>query len=88
VRIVYCGGCNPVIDRVALVAEVSADAELAALDATVFVSGCSRSCAAEQMLVRHEPRAVVVAGQHVDGTYLAPGELAERVKQALRSRGD
>ena len=44
-RIVFCGGCNPVIDRVALADELRADPELAGLDVEIDISGCSRSCA-------------------------------------------
>jgi hypothetical protein len=83
VRIVFCGGCNPVIDRVALADELAADPDLAGLDVEIDISGCSRSCAAGQALVAARPDVVVVAGRHVDGTLLEPGELAAAVKRRL-----
>lgn len=82
-RIVFCGGCNPVIDRVALADELRADPELAGLDVEIDISGCSRSCAAGQLLVSDRPDVVVVAGRHLDGTLLDPAELATAVKRKL-----
>jgi len=83
VRIVFCGGCNPVIDRVALADELRADPALAALDVEVDISGCSRSCATGQLLVSDDPGVVVVAGRHLDGTLLEPAELAAAVRRKL-----
>ncbi|MGZ4198942.1 MAG: hypothetical protein ACXVP1_02020 [Thermoleophilia bacterium] len=71
------------IDRVALADELRADPELAGLDVEIDVSGCSRSCAAGQLLVAEQPDVVVVAGRHVDGTALDPGELAAAVRRKL-----
>ena len=82
-RIVFCGGCNPVIDRVALADELRADPELAGRDVEIDISGCSRSCAADQLLVSARPDVVVVAGRHLDGTLLDPAELAAAVKRKL-----
>ena len=84
-RIVFCGGCNPVIDRVALAQELRADPALAGRDVEIDVSGCSRSCATAQQLVSSRPGVVVVAGHHVDGRLLDPAELAAAVRQKLSS---
>ena len=82
-RIVFCGGCNPVIDRVALADELRADPALAALDVEIDISGCSRSCAAGQQLAGATPDALVVAGRHLDGRLLEPSELAAAIKRRL-----
>ena len=84
-RIVFCGGCNPVIDRVALAGELRDDPALARRAVEIDISGCSRSCAAAQQLVDSRPGVVVVAGRHVDGTPCEPAELAAAVKQKLSS---
>jgi hypothetical protein len=42
----YCGGCNPFIDRVAVAEAVRAGLNGTAPGATLYVSGCPRSCAA------------------------------------------
>jgi len=83
VRIVFCGGCNPVIDRVALADELRADPALAALDVEIDISGCSRSCAAGQQLAGATPDVLVVAGRHLDGRLLEPSELAAAIKRRL-----
>jgi hypothetical protein len=83
VRIVFCGGCNPVIDRVALADELRADPELVGLDMEIDISGCSRSCAAQQLLVSERPDVVVVAGRNLDGRPLEPAELAAAVRHKL-----
>ncbi|HUK78664.1 MAG TPA: hypothetical protein VL117_13880 [Thermoleophilia bacterium] len=82
-RIVFCGGCNPVIDRVALADELRADPALAALDVEIDISGCSRSCAAGQQLAGATPDVLVVAGRHLDGRLLEPSELAAAIKRRL-----
>ena len=71
------------IDRVALADELRADPELAGLDVEIDISGCSRSCAAGQLLVSDRRDVMVVAGRHVDGRPLDPGELAAAVKRKL-----
>jgi hypothetical protein len=83
VRIVFCGGCNPVIDRVALADELRGDPELAGLDVEIDISGCSRSCATQQLLVSERPDVVIVAGQNLDGRPLEPAELAAAVRRKL-----
>ena len=84
-RIVFCGGCNPVIDRVALADELRADPDLAELDVEIDISGCSRSCAAGQQLADERPGLLVVAGRHLDGRPLDPAELAAAIRQKISS---
>jgi hypothetical protein len=50
-KVVYCGGCNPHIDRGAVAAGLPADDPDVPPGATVHLSGCSRACASEHQLV-------------------------------------
>jgi hypothetical protein len=84
-KIVYCGGCNPHIDREGLAAELESDESLRTLDMEVHISGCQRSCGSGQQLVLDTPGTLVVAGEHLDGTPVAAAELAARIRDKLRS---
>ncbi len=80
VRVVYCGGCNPHIDRAAVAAEVSGEQA----DVTLYLSGCPRSCASGHSLTVDEAAAVVVAGANVDGVSTDPGDIAAAVRAKLK----
>jgi hypothetical protein len=84
VKVVFCGGCNPHIDRTGVVADVN-DAGLAARPgATVHVSGCPRACASDHQLSSDDPGTVVVAGELVDGVPTPAPELASTVMRKLK----
>ncbi len=51
VKVVYCGGCNPHIDREAVAADLPQDDPDVPRGATVHVSGCLRACASDHQLV-------------------------------------
>jgi hypothetical protein len=51
VKVVYCGGCNPHIDRTAVAAELPADDPDVSPGATVHLSGCPRACASDHLLI-------------------------------------
>jgi hypothetical protein len=80
-KIVYCGGCNPQVDRTAIAAALADDPDAAA--ATVYLSGCPRSCASGHSLAINE-LAVVVAGELVDGVPTPARELAPAVTRKLK----
>ena len=87
-KVVYCGGCNPHIDRTAVAAELPGDdpgagAE-AGPEATVHLSGCPRACASDHMLVSDDPGTVVVAGELVDGVPTPAPELAPAITRKLK----
>jgi hypothetical protein len=83
----FCGGCNPVIDRVAVAAEAQSCG--AGVGATLYVSGCARACASGRQQRLDDRAAVVVAGEHVDGEPIAAPGIAQEVKDRLqRSRAD
>jgi hypothetical protein len=80
VRLFFCGGCNPHIDREGVAAELDADEKLRASEVIVYISGCQRSCRAGQRLLLDTPGAIVVAGEHVDGTPVAASQIVARVR--------
>ena len=51
VKVVYCGGCNPHIDRAAVAAGLPVDDPDVRPGTTVHLSGCPRACASEHQLV-------------------------------------
>jgi len=81
-RIVFCGGCNPHIDRGAVAAELGEDET--ADGATVYLSGCARACASDHRLTADEPGAVVVAGESVDGSPTPRDDIVATVRQKLK----
>jgi hypothetical protein len=51
VKVVYCGGCNPHIDRAAVAAGLPVDDPNVPPGTTVHLSGCPRACASGHQLV-------------------------------------
>ena len=97
--VVYCGGCNPHIDRTAVAAQLPLDNPDIRPGATVHLSGCPRACASDHQLTgrpggddAEEPGAtppdapvvVIVAGELVDGVPTAAAELATAVTRKLK----
>ena len=83
-KVVYCGGCNPHIDRTAVAAELPADDPDVDPGVTVHVNGCPRACASDHLLVSDDPGTVVVAGELVDGVPTPAAELAPTVTRKLK----
>ena len=50
--VVFCGGCNPHIDRSAVADELPLDDPGVRADATVQLSGCPRACASGHRLTQ------------------------------------
>jgi hypothetical protein len=95
VTVVYCGGCNPHIDRAAIAAELPVDDPGARPGAAVHLSGCPRACASGHALViaGDEARraealegapAIVVAGELVDGVPTSAPAIAAAVSRKLK----
>ena len=100
VTVVYCGGCNPHIDRAAVAAGLPVADPSVRPGTTVHLSGCPRACASDHQLVAESggqagagaegaagpdgPPVVVVAGELVDGVPTPPEELAPAVTRKLK----
>ena len=65
VEVVYCGGCNPHIDRAAVAAGLPVDDPDVPHGTTVHLSGCPRACASGHQLVAEGGE---LAGGGVEGT--------------------
>ena len=50
-KVVFCGGCNPHIDREGVAAGLPLDDPEVPEGSTVHVSGCPRACASDHQLV-------------------------------------
>jgi hypothetical protein len=100
VKVVYCGGCNPHIDRAAVAAGLPLDDPDVPEGTTVHLNGCPRACASDHQLVAEGgqagagaegassgpdgPPVVVVAGELVDGVPTPSEELAPTVTRKLK----
>jgi hypothetical protein len=69
VRIVYCGGCNPHIDRGAVAAELPVDDPDVPPGTIVHLSGCPRACASGHQLVAEDGEH---AGEGMEGGLAGP----------------
>jgi hypothetical protein len=91
-HVVFCGGCNPHIDRGAVAAELAAPSggeggtagAPGGAGATVYLSGCPRACASGHRLTSDAPGEVVVAGEAVDGRPTPARDLAATIRQKLK----
>ena len=81
--VVYCGGCNPQIDRGAVASELESAPAFVRPGAAVYLSGCPRACASDHQLSTDDP-AVVVAGAHVDGVPTPAEDIAAVVIDKLK----
>jgi hypothetical protein len=70
VTVVYCGGCNPQIDRTAVAAGLPLDDPGVPPGTTVHLSGCGRACASDHQLVAEDGGQ---AGGRVHGSAAGPG---------------
>jgi len=82
VKVVYCGGCNPHIDRSAVAAGLPLDDPDVRAGATVHLSGCPRACASDHQLTGPQDSAPDAAGEAEDSAGAASAaEPAARPKR-------
>ena len=85
-KVVYCGGCNPQIDREALAAGLPVDDPAVPEGSTVHLSGCPRACASGHRLVVEEGEQAgagaggASAGQDGPPVVVVAGELVDGVQ--------
>jgi len=82
--VVYCGGCNPHIDRGAVAREIETAPTFARPGAAVYLSGCPRACASEHRLTYDATATAVVAGAMVDGVPTHAADIAAVVVDKLK----
>lgn len=97
IRIKYCGGCNPEMDRSRTVAELMEYLEDEAqwthdpgteADILLHVCGCAHACPDEESTVRNPGIPIVsIQGLRVNRREVNPGDLAsaaaEKIREAL-----
>jgi hypothetical protein len=92
-EVVFCGGCNPHIDRTAVADELRLDDPDVPEGASVVLNGCPRACASAHRLTlpgAHAGEAgddaptVVVAGELVDGVPTPAAEIVATVTHKLK----
>jgi hypothetical protein len=93
IGIKYCGGCNPVIDRVKLVREIekllspefslSTGETKAQWDIGILVCGCPTACAEKPEFKNLARKWIVVAGHSVDQNNSPEKELTGIVVSKL-----
>jgi hypothetical protein len=95
--VVFCGGCNPHIDRTAVADELPLDDPDVRPGTTVQVNGCPRACASGHRLTGgdgpetaaregsgDEGTVIVVAGELVDGVPTPAASIAAAVTRKLK----
>jgi len=92
VRIRYCGGCNPEIERREIVEQLmerftgrvnwTYDPETPA-DLTLHVCGCAHACLDEEEAPADPPRVVSIQGLRVDRRTVGQSELVNAAAEAL-----
>jgi hypothetical protein len=85
-KVVYCGGCNPHIDRRRLIEALEHEPALAGK--TIFVSGCPRACASGHEHVAEARDTFVVAGEHLDAEPTPAAKLAGAIKRKAEGAVD
>ena len=89
----YCGGCNPVIDRVRLVSEVgkllppeyvlTTDKSSNPWDIGILVCGCSTACANKSAVKNFARQWIFVAGNSVDLNNLQEEKMADIIVKKI-----
>lgn len=92
IRVRYCGGCSPEIERGRTVgrierllggrAEFTNDPQ-ARPDVTLHVSGCAHACIDEENTNAGPEPVVSIQGLRVNRHVTGPGEIASRVSEKL-----
>jgi len=85
VKVVYCGGCNPHIDRAAVAAGLPVDDPDVRPGSTVHLSGCPRACASGHQLVAEGGEQAEAGAKGAPAGHIGPpvvvvaGELVDGV---------
>jgi 3-hydroxyacyl-[acyl-carrier-protein] dehydratase len=95
IGIKYCGGCNPVIDRISIVQEIGkllppdhriVNGECSnQWDIGILVCGCHSACADRQELRRLARHWFLIAGRTIDQSMMPENELAGAIVHKIKS---
>jgi hypothetical protein len=96
IRVRYCGGCNPEIDRGSLVTRLKGIIQSEGIravfgkdgeaDWVLLVNGCPRACLEEELPQDGKPlRLISVEGSHLDHRPVPEDELPWAVWETIRS---
>ena len=96
IRVRYCGGCNPEIDRGSLVSRLKGIIQSEGIravfgkdgeaDWVLLVNGCPRACLEEELPQDAKPfRCISVEGSHLDYRPVPEDELPQAVWETMRS---
>jgi len=91
ISIVFCGGCNPRIDRGQLALQVQdifvargyeVNYNSVNVDFVIYISGCTANCALKNRYRQHP--SIIVAGAAVDTVALEEGKLVTEIVTKVR----
>ncbi len=96
IRVRYCGGCNPEIDRGSVVSRLKGIIQSEGIRAVfakdgeadwlLLINGCPRACLEEELPKDARPlRCISVEGSHLDYRPVAENELPQAVWETIRS---
>jgi hypothetical protein len=96
IRVRYCGGCNPEIDRGSVVSRLNGIMQSEGIravfgkdgqpDWVLLVNGCPRACLEEELAQHAKPhRWISVEGSHLDYRPVPEDELPQAVWETMRS---
>ncbi len=93
-RIKYCGGCNPLINRKKLVDEVlnclkvSTPVEITQkhADIALVVCGCSVACVDLAKIRNHAEYVILVAGNYINHYQVSSDQMATIICQLINER--
>ena len=94
----YCGGCNPVIDRIKLIREtqkllptkyiLTTDISTAPWNTGIMVCGCSTACVDKPQIRDLARHWLLVAGDSLDLNKIPEKELAQTIRNKIISLED
>lgn len=95
IGIKYCGGCNPVIDRISLVEEIGKllppdhkiinDESSNHWDIGILVCGCHSACVDRQELKCLARHWFLIAGRNIDQSIMPENELAFAIVHKIKN---
>jgi hypothetical protein len=92
IAVIYCGGCNPEIEREALVKRLGQKSgyqlfhmgsQSVKPDLVLAVNGCARECMDSRSIGSRGGKIIVVAGCRIDGWPVAREEMVDALMRKI-----